>query len=153
MKAYDVAVDQQLSGAEKNTDVAINVQLGGVQLYVVLIMLCMGRDWNRIANALRGWSTKAWRLFFLGVFPEGRCKVDGGAGSFVGHERCGGRSLRHNGRRRDLFKIIQRCFREFWHPLRGPDHQRFLGSLRGYARLHSEPCPVLTSVSLSCRPR
>ena len=45
MKAYDVAVDQQLSGAEFSTDVVSNVQLGGVQLYVVLIMLCTGRDW------------------------------------------------------------------------------------------------------------
>ena len=44
------------------------------------------------------------------VSPEERRKVacadDGGTGSFVGHERCGGRSLRRNGRRRDLFKII-----------------------------------------------
>ena len=50
------------------------------------------------------------------VFPEVRRKVgcagDGGTGSFVGHERCDGRSLRRN--ERDLFKIIQRCFREFW---------------------------------------
>ena len=52
------------------------------------------------------------------VFSEERRKVgcadDGGTGSFFGHERCGGRSWRRNGRRRDLFKIIQRCFREFW---------------------------------------
>ena len=34
MKACDVAVDQQLSGAEISTDVVSNVQLGGVQLYV-----------------------------------------------------------------------------------------------------------------------
>ena len=54
MKAYDVAVDQQLSGAEISTDVVSNVQLGGVQLCVVLIMLRTGRDWHRIANALRG---------------------------------------------------------------------------------------------------
>ena len=56
--------------------------------------------------------------FFSGVFPEERRKVgcadDGGTGSFVGHERCDGRSLRRNGRRRDLFKIIQKCFWEFW---------------------------------------
>ena len=52
------------------------------------------------------------------VFHEERrkdgCADDGGTGSFVGHERCGSRSLRRNGRRRDLLKIIQRCFREFW---------------------------------------
>ena len=51
MKAYDVAVDQQLSRAEISTDVVSNVQLGGVQLYVVLIMLRTGRDWNCIANS------------------------------------------------------------------------------------------------------
>ena len=45
MKAYDVAVDQQLSGVEISTDVVSNVQLGGVQLYVALIMLHTGRDW------------------------------------------------------------------------------------------------------------
>ena len=64
MKAYDVAVDQQLSGTEISTDVVGNVQLGGVQLYVVLIMLPTGRDWNLIANVLRGWSTEAWRFLF-----------------------------------------------------------------------------------------
>ena len=46
------------------------------------------------------------------VFPEERRKVGcadgGGTGSFVGHERCGGRSLRRNGRRRDLEEVIQR---------------------------------------------
>ena len=45
MKAYDVAVDQQLSSAEISTGVVSNVQLGRVQLYVVLIMLRTGRDW------------------------------------------------------------------------------------------------------------
>ena len=29
-------------------------QLGGVQLCFVLIVLCTGRDWDRIADALRG---------------------------------------------------------------------------------------------------
>ena len=54
--------------------------------------------------------------YLSGVFPEGRCKVDvdSGIGSFVGHERCDGRSWRRNGRRRDLEEVIQRCFREFW---------------------------------------
>ena len=45
------AVDQQLSGAEISTDVVSSAQLGGVQLYVVFIMLRSGIDWNRIANA------------------------------------------------------------------------------------------------------
>ena len=57
-------------------------------------------------------------IFLSDVFPEERRKVgcadDGGTGSFVGHELCGGRSWTRNGRRRDLFKVIQRCFREFW---------------------------------------
>ena len=69
-KAYDVAVDQQLSGAEISSDVVSNVQLGGVQLYVVLIMLRTGRDWNRIANVLRGWSTEAWRFLFQTYSPK-----------------------------------------------------------------------------------
>ena len=45
MKAYDVAVDQQVSRAEISTDVVSNVQLGGVQLNVVLIMLCTEGVW------------------------------------------------------------------------------------------------------------
>ena len=75
MKAYDVAVDQQLSGAEISTDVVSNVQLGGVQLYVVLIMLRTGRDWNRIANALRRWSTDAWRFLFQTYFPKSDARL------------------------------------------------------------------------------
>ena len=106
------------AGAEISTDVVSNVQLGGVQLYVVLIMLRTGRDWNRIANASQKLEYGSVAISLPDVFPEERRKVvcadDGGTGSFVGHERCGGRSLRHNGRRRDLFKITQRCFREFW---------------------------------------
>ena len=54
----DVAV-KQLSGkvtsAEISTDVAINVQLGGVQLYFVLIMLCTGRGWNRMAHSTKSY--------------------------------------------------------------------------------------------------
>ena len=40
------------------------------ELYVVLIMLCTGRDWDRIAIALRGWSTKAWRHLFQACSPK-----------------------------------------------------------------------------------
>ena len=36
-----------------DTDVVSNVQLGGVQLYVVLIMLCTGRDWDHIEAGVR----------------------------------------------------------------------------------------------------
>ena len=87
-----------MTAAELSTDVVINVQLGGVQLYFVLIMLCTGRDWNRVANAPRGWSTTAYRVLFQTAVLEERCKVgcdddDGGTGSFVGHERCDGQRL------------------------------------------------------------
>ena len=75
MKAYDVAVDQQLSGAEICTDVVSNVQLGGVQLHVVLIMLRTGRDWNRIANASQNWSTEAWRFFFQTYHPKSDARL------------------------------------------------------------------------------
>ena len=65
---YDGVINQQLSGdvtsAEIITDVVSKVQLGSVQLYFVLIMVGTGRDVDRIASALRGWSTKAWRLLF-----------------------------------------------------------------------------------------
>ena len=40
MKAYDVAVDQQLSRTEISKDVMSNMPLEVCNLYVVLIMLC-----------------------------------------------------------------------------------------------------------------
>ena len=61
MKAHDEAVmhlSVEATSAENSTHVLINVQLGGAQLHFVLITLCTGRDWDRIANALRGWSTR-----------------------------------------------------------------------------------------------
>ena len=68
MKAYDWAVNQQLSqnvtSAEVITNVVSNVQFRDVQLCFVSIMLCMGTDLDRIANVPRGWSAKAWRLLF-----------------------------------------------------------------------------------------
>ena len=45
LRDESIRCDQQLSGTGFSTDVVSNVQLGGVQLYVVLIMLCTGRDW------------------------------------------------------------------------------------------------------------
>ena len=63
VNAYDVAVDQQLSGAEIRTDVVSNVQLGGVQLYVVMIMLCTGRALDCAVSATYSWSMEAWRMF------------------------------------------------------------------------------------------
>ena len=48
MKAHDGAADQQLSEDVRiSVDVVSNGQLGGVQLCVVLVGLCMGRDWER----------------------------------------------------------------------------------------------------------
>ena len=45
MKAHDVVADQQLSEDVRiSVDVVSNGQLGGVQLCVVLVVLCMGRD-------------------------------------------------------------------------------------------------------------
>ena len=51
-------------------DVVSNVQLGGVQLHVVLIMLRTGRDWNRIDNASRGLSTEALRFNIQTYSPK-----------------------------------------------------------------------------------
>ena len=75
VKAYDVAVDQQLSDVKTSKDVVSHVQLGGVQLYVVLIMLRTGRDWNRTANASRGWSTEAWRFLFQTYSPKSDARL------------------------------------------------------------------------------
>ena len=61
MKARDGAVDHQLSENMRiRSDVVSNGQFGGVQLCFVLIVLCTGRVWDRIADALRGQSTEAW---------------------------------------------------------------------------------------------
>ena len=63
MKVYDVAVDQQPSGAEISADVVSNVQLGGVQLHVVLIMLCTGKALDCAVSAMYSWGMEAWRMF------------------------------------------------------------------------------------------
>ena len=96
---YDVAVKQllgQVTSAEISMDVAINVQLGGVQLYFVLIIVVYGKRLESCGK------------FYEGVFPDERCHVDddGGTGSFVGHERCGGRGC--------LGGFTRKCFRDFW---------------------------------------
>ena len=131
-RAYAGAVDRDLSlgtmNAEISTDLSI-VQLGGVQLSVVLIMLCTRRALDCAVSVMYSWGMKAWRMFLSCVFPVERCKIwcidARSIGNFAGHERCGGQSgcwMHKNdkrrfeciGRRRDLFKIIQGCFREFW---------------------------------------
>ena len=54
-KADDGAVSRQLLvDVRISTDAVSNGQLGGVQLCFVLIVLCTGRAWDRIADALRG---------------------------------------------------------------------------------------------------
>ena len=86
-----------------------NVQLGGVQLYVVLIMSRRGRGLVKLEHGIVV-------ISLSDVVAEERrqvgCADDGGTGSFVGHERCDGRSLRRNGRRRDLFKMLPRVLEE-----------------------------------------
>ena len=110
MKKDDGAVKQlsgDVSSAENGTDVVSNVQFEGVQSYFVPIMLCTGRDWNRMQMLTR-LEYKGVATSLSGVFPEERCKVDddGGTGSFVGHERCGGMGC--------LGEFTRKCFREFW---------------------------------------
>ena len=76
MKAHDRAVNQQVSEEVKiSADVVSNVQLGCVQLHLVLIMSCAGGDWDRIANAPRGWSAKAWRLLFQAFSPKNDARL------------------------------------------------------------------------------
>ena len=55
------------TNAEISTDVS-NVQLGGVQLYVVLIMLCTRRALDCAVSAMYSWGMKAWRMFFHAYF-------------------------------------------------------------------------------------
>ena len=67
MKAFHGAVKHlsgDVSGAENSAEVVMDLQHGGVQSYFVLIVLCTGRGWNRIANHLRGVSARVWRLLF-----------------------------------------------------------------------------------------
>ena len=45
------------------------------ELYFVLVMLCMGRDRDRIANAPRGWSTRAWRLLIQTCSPKSDARL------------------------------------------------------------------------------
>ena len=39
-------------------------------MQLCFVLLCTGRDWDRIADALRGQSTRAWRLLFLACCPK-----------------------------------------------------------------------------------
>ena len=65
-RAYAGAIDRDLSldttTAEISTHVS-NVQLGGVQLYVVLIMLCTRRALDCAVSAMYSWCMNAWRMF------------------------------------------------------------------------------------------
>ena len=64
-----MAVDQQLSGAEISTDVVSNMQLGGVQFYVVVIMLCTGRALDCVV------SHGSMESVLPCVFPVERCET------------------------------------------------------------------------------
>ena len=65
-RAYAGAIDRDLSldttNADVRTDVS-NVQLGGVQFYVVLIMLRTRRALDCAVSALYSWDMRAWRMF------------------------------------------------------------------------------------------
>ena len=112
-RAYAGSIDRDLSldttNAEISTDVS-NVQLGGVQLNVVLkcnVQLRHESTENVLSCVFLVERCKTW-------CTEARC-----VGNFAGHERCGvhqndKRRFECIGRRRDLSEIIQRCFREFW---------------------------------------
>ena len=64
-RAYAGAIDRDLSldttNAEISTDVS-NVWLGGVQLNVVLIMLCTRGSLDCAVSAMYSWDIKAWRM-------------------------------------------------------------------------------------------
>ena len=70
-RAYAGAIDRDLSldttNAEIRTDVS-NVQLGGVQLYVVLIMLCTRRTLDCAVSAMYSWCMETWRMFCHAYF-------------------------------------------------------------------------------------
>ena len=46
-----------------------------VQLHFVLIMLCIGRALDRIANAPLGWNMEAWRMLFQAYSPKNKAKL------------------------------------------------------------------------------
>ena len=65
-RAYAGAIDRDLSldttNAEISTDAVSNVQLGGVQLYVVLIMLCTRRALDCAVSAMYSWGMESCRM-------------------------------------------------------------------------------------------
>ena len=71
LRDESIRCDQQLSGAEFSTDVVSNVQLGGVRLYVVLIMFCTGRDWGYIKLENRN----TLRFFFYTYSPKSDARL------------------------------------------------------------------------------
>ena len=66
-RTYAGAIDRDLSSdatnAEITTDVVDNEQLGGVKLYVVLIMLCTRRALDCAVSAVYRWGMEVWRMF------------------------------------------------------------------------------------------
>ena len=84
MKACAGAIDQALSvdmtTAECSKDAVSTDMMTGeknarsVQLYFVLIMLCLGRALDRIANAPHGWGMEAWRMLFQAYSPKNNAR-------------------------------------------------------------------------------
>ena len=70
-------VDQQASeDARISTDVVSNGQCGGVQLWLVLVVLCTGRDLEPIAKFHQdGKSARAWRRIFSDLFSTGDARL------------------------------------------------------------------------------
>ena len=62
----------------------------------------------RLEHVVYGKRLESYGKFYEGVFPDERCNVDddGGTGSFVNHERSGGRGC--------LGEFTRKCFRDFW---------------------------------------
>ena len=126
-RAYAGAIDRDLlldtTNAEISTDVS-NVQLEGLQLNVVLIMLCTRKALDCAVSAMDSWGMKAWRMFChaYSLWNDARLVVlmlevltilldtkEGGVNLDAG---CiGMTSVDLNALDAD---VIQRCFREFW---------------------------------------
>ena len=95
-RAYAGAIDRDLSldtmNAEISTDVASNVQLGSVQLHVVVITLCTGRALDCAGECnvqLHGGIENVLSCVFRVERCETWCIDARNVVNFAGHERCG----------------------------------------------------------------
>ena len=96
-RVYAGAINRDLSlgttNAEISTDVS-NVQFGGVQLYGVLIMLCIRRALDCAASAMYSWVVEAWSMFChaYSLWNDARLGVLMLEVLAVLLDRCGGQS-------------------------------------------------------------